>query len=225
MSLWLAISQMAGFCSLSVTLSQHVYALMEACCGGLHFSMPLLSSPYFLSHYVGRAFHYPIYLRCLFIPGFFIVWSCCQMVTHWVWSWVIITFISSQEMRCSFPFSRRVMPWSSLCSVVRHCFALAFIRWYNIVLYFDVAHTGGLLCPSFWSTSRRRWGCCSIAICDTTGFKLMRLWAHGHTCQVHSWLHSHVIVQWLRSYNLSLCHWMLSLWSAVDWIALQWTIE
>ena len=147
------------------------------------------------------------------------------MATQWVWLWVIITFISPRETRCSFPFSRRVMPWSSLCSVIGHCFALAFIRRYDIVLYFDMARTGGLLCPSFWSTSHRRWGCHSIAICNTTGLKLRRLWAHSHTCQVRSWLHSHVIVWRFRSYNLSLCHWMPSLWSTVDWIALWWTIE
>ena len=45
MSLRLAVSQMAGFCtSCSVTLSQHVYALMKVCYGGLHFNATLLSS-------------------------------------------------------------------------------------------------------------------------------------------------------------------------------------
>ena len=95
------------------------------------------------------------------------------MATHWVWSQVIITFISSRETRCSFPISRRVMPQSSLGSVVRHCFSFAFVRQYDIILSFDVTCAGGLLCPSFWSTSHRRWVCCSITICDATGFELM----------------------------------------------------
>ena len=65
----------------------------------------------------------------------------------WVWSRAIITFVSSQETRHSFPFSRRVMPWSSLRSVVRHCFTLAFIRQYDIVLKFNVACTGDSCAP------------------------------------------------------------------------------
>ena len=56
---------------------------------------------------------------------------------YWVWSRAIITFVSSQEMRRSFSFSRRVMPWSSLRSVVRHCFALAFIRRYDVLSPWD----------------------------------------------------------------------------------------
>ena len=147
------------------------------------------------------------------------------MVTYWAWSQAIITFISSQEMRRSFSFSRRVMPWSSLHSVVGHCFALAFIRWYDVILKFDVAHTGGLLCPSLWSTSCGRWGCCSIAICNATSFELTRLWAHSRTCQVCSWLCSRVIVQLLRSSNLLLCHLIPLLRNTVDWIALRQTID
>ena len=72
---------------------------------------------------------------------------------YWAWSQAIITFVSSRETRCSFPFSRRVMSWSSLHSVVGHCFSLAFIRQYNVILKFNITHTGGLLCPSFWSPS------------------------------------------------------------------------
>ena len=45
--------------------------------------------------------------------------------------------------------SRRVMPWSSLCSVVRHCFALAFIRRYDVILYFNITHTGDSCAPAF----------------------------------------------------------------------------
>ena len=94
------------------------------------------------------------------------------MATCWAWSQVIITFVLSQETRHSFPFSRRVMPWSSLRSVVRHCFTLAFIRQYDVILKFNVVRTGGLLCPSLWSTSHRRWGCCSVTICNATSFEL-----------------------------------------------------
>ena len=65
MSLQPAISWTAGFCpSLSVTLSQCVYALMKVCYGGLCFNALLLSSPYCLGRHSIWAFHYPLYLRC-----------------------------------------------------------------------------------------------------------------------------------------------------------------
>ena len=155
---------------------------MKVCHGGLRFNAPLLSSPYSLSHCFIQVSGYFIYLGCYFIPDFFVIQSCCQMVTHWVWSRAIITFVSSLQTIHSFLVFRWIMAWSSFGSVVRHCLPFAFIRQYNVILSFDIAYAGGLLCPSFWSTSCRRWCCHSIAICDATGSDLTRLWAHGHAC-------------------------------------------
>ena len=59
-SLWPAVSQAAGLCSFLILLSQHIYVLIEAWQGGLHFSMPLLHVP----HCFGWVFCYPLYLRC-----------------------------------------------------------------------------------------------------------------------------------------------------------------
>ena len=158
-----------------------------------------------LGHCFIWVFHYLIHPGQQSIQDFFIVWSCCWTAMHWVWLHVIITFILSQEMRCSFSISRRVMTWSSLGSVVRHCFSFAFIRHYDVELSFDITCAGGLLCPSFWSTSCR-WVCHDVMISNTTGSKLMNLWAHGCTCQVRSWLHFCVIVWQFRLHNLLLDH-------------------
>ena len=81
----------------------------------------------------------------------------------------ILRMIASDHHFCfilrdkTFSFSRRVMPWSSLRSVVGHCFALAFIRRYDVVLKFNVTCTGGLVrghpishsrCSRFYPTPR-----------------------------------------------------------------------
>ena len=104
---------------------------MEVCVSMRPSSALLITSAVISSKHFATLF---IYLRCYSIPDFFVIWSCCQMAMHWVWSQAIITFLLSLEMRHSFPFSRRVVSWSSLCSVVRHCFAFAFIRWYDVIL-------------------------------------------------------------------------------------------
>ena len=111
--------------------------------------MNLIHSPHSLSHHLIWVFLYLIHLGQEPIQDLFIVWPCCQMAMHWVWSWAIITFILSLKMICSFSVSRWIIAWSSLGSVIRHCFSFALIRWHNVILQFNVTCAGGFLCPSF----------------------------------------------------------------------------
>ena len=97
------------------------------CSSLLWLSFPLPSLPWMLVH--PRCLHRLI---------------SCWTAMYWPWLRVIITFVSSRETRCSFPFSRRVMPWSSLCSVVR---ALLCPCLYQVVQ----CHTQVRHC-SYWGT-------------------------------------------------------------------------
>ena len=109
----------------------------------------LICSPLSLGCCLIQVSFYFIHLGQEPVQGFFVIWPYCQMLTHWLWLWAIITFISSLKMICCPSFSRWIMSWSSLDSVIRPCLSFSLVRQHNIVLQFNIACAGGFLYPSF----------------------------------------------------------------------------